>query len=50
MTHNRGTMVSPLVIKQVLEKFIITDEEFLDALENRESRRPSASPPPPPIQ
>jgi hypothetical protein len=31
MAHHKGTRVSPLVIKAVLEKFEITDERFREA-------------------
>jgi len=47
MAHNRGTMVSPLVIKQVLEKFAIAEMEFLEILARSQgAERPGASPPP----
>lgn len=32
MAHNRGTHVSPLGIKQVLQKFEIPESDFLEAL------------------
>src|SRR5437870_9051541 len=31
MAHNRGRLVAPIVIKQVLEKFAITEAEFRGA-------------------
>jgi len=41
MAHNRGSRLSPLVIKQVLAKFGVSEKEFLEALEGKPLSGPS---------